>query len=152
MKNYIVFSDIHGDRYSLNKLSKMAVECDGAFFAGDGLSILKDFPAKTFYAVKGNCDMTGESEIIVEIDGVKILLTHGHFYGVKSGYLNLVMRAKEAGVSAVIFGHTHIAEVFTEEGILFINPGSCSYYGAKKTYAVMFIHNQKPSAYINEIN
>ena len=87
----------------------------------------------------------------IEIDGVKILLTHGHRYGVKNGYLNLIMRAKELQVNAVIFGHTHIPEVFTEDGVLFVNPGSCSYYAVKRTYAVMFIYKGKPSAVINEI-
>ena len=39
MKSYIVFSDIHGDRHSFSRLQKITENTDGAFFAGDGISI-----------------------------------------------------------------------------------------------------------------
>lgn len=151
MKNYLIFSDVHGDGYALSKIKALSTDCSGVFFAGDGLGSLGQFGNEEVYTVAGNCDLFGESERIVEIEGVKILLAHGHRYGVKNGYLNLIMRAKELQVNAVIFGHTHIPEVFTEDGVLFINPGSCSYYAVKRTYAVMFIYKGKPSAVINEI-
>ena len=151
MKNFLIFSDIHGDRESLQKIKKYASDCSGVFFAGDGLHGIGEITDKPFYAVRGNCDFFGEEQKVVEIDGVKILLTHGHLYGVKSGYLNILMKAKELGVQVVIFGHTHFAEIFNEDGILFINPGSCSVYASKKTCAFLFISNGKPSAYINDL-
>lgn len=151
MKSYLVFSDIHGDSVAKRKLKAFLSECNGAFFAGDGISQLIGFCDKEWHAVRGNCDYSGEEEKVVEIDGVKILLTHGHLYGVKSGYLNLLMRAKELNAKVVIFGHTHMAEIFEEDGILFLNPGSCSTYATKKTYALLFIQNKKPFAYINDL-
>ncbi len=151
MKSFVVFSDIHGDTLSLLKLKKYTLECDGAFFAGDGINMLENFTQKEWRSVKGNCDFEGEREQFFEVDGVKIFLTHGDLYSVKSGYLRLSLRAKQLGADVVIFGHTHMPECFSDDGILFVNPGTCSVYGLKKTYAVLFISNGKPSAYINEI-
>ena len=151
MKSYVVFSDIHGDVYAKKILQKY-VECsDGAFFAGDGISGLNDFAKKPFYAVKGNCDLIGEEEKIIEIDGVKILLTHGYLYGVKSSYLRLIYRAKELGVNVVIFGHTHLPLIMQEEEVLLLNPGTCSIYGAQKTFINLFISNNNASAIINQL-
>ena len=121
MKSYIVFSDIHGDSDSYYKLNKYISLNDGAFFAGDGLSMFKDSGIKDFYAVKGNCDLYGEREKIVCIDGFKIFLTHGDAYGVKSGYLRILMRAKELECNAVIFGHTHLPFIEEQDGVLLIS-------------------------------
>ena len=151
MKSYVVFSDIHGDEYAKKILQKYVEGSDGAFFAGDGISGLNDFTKKPFYAVKGNCDLIGEEEKIIETDGVKILLTHGHLYGVKSSYLRLIYRAKELGVNVVIFGHTHLPLIMQEEEVLLLNPGSCSIYGAQKTFINLFISNNKASAIINQL-
>ena len=151
MKSYIVFSDIHGDIDSLYKLNKYISLNDGAFFAGDGLAMFKDNSIKNFYGVKGNCDLYGEREKIVCIDGLKIFLTHGDAYSVKSGYLRILMRAKELECNAVIFGHTHLPFIEELGGVLLINPGSCSYYSQVKTYAVLTIKDGKINTYINEL-
>ena len=151
MKSYVVFSDIHGDVYAKKILQEYVKNSDGAFFAGDGLSGLNDFTKKPFYAVMGNCDRVGDEEKIIEVDGVKILLTHGHLYGVKSSYLRLIYKAKELGVDVVIFGHTHQPIIMQEEEILLLNPGSCSIYGAQKTFINLFISNNKASAVINQL-
>lgn len=151
MKSYVVFSDIHGDVYAKKILQEYVKNSDGAFFAGDGLSGLNDFTKKPFYAVMGNCDRVGDEEKIIEVDGVKILLTHGHLYGVKSSYLRLIYKAKEEGVDVVIFGHTHQPIIMQEEEILLLNPGSCSIYGAQKTFINLFISNNKASAVINQL-
>ena len=150
MKNFIVFSDVHGDFSSFEKLLNFASKNDGLFFAGDGNNFFSSIQKnENYFYVKGNCDQTGIDEKIVEIDGVKILLVHGHNQGVKSGYLRLQLYAKQKGVSVVIFGHTHIPFVGEEDGLLMINPGTCSYYGMQKTYACLCISNGKASAYIN---
>ena len=140
MSTYIVFSDIHGDRMSLQKLKKIAERADGVFFAGDGYSMVKELDSSKLYAVGGNCDFKGGAEVIAEIDGVRILLTHGHMYGVKSSLLSLTMRARELDCSVAIFGHTHEPLLSYENGILLINPGASSGYG-RKSYAFMHIEN-----------
>ncbi len=146
-KSFIVFSDIHGDKNSLEMLKSFTAHHDGAFFAGDGISALKNFTDKDFYAVGGNCDFGGSPELIASIGGVRILLTHGHRYGVKTSPLSLTLRAKELNCTVAIYGHTHEPMCAYENGIFLLNPGTCSGYG-RKTYAIMYIENGKFDANI----
>lgn len=149
-KSYLVFSDVHGDKISLMKLKEFAKHNDGVFFAGDGLSGLKNFTDKELYAVGGNCDFGGAPEIITSIDGVRIMLTHGHRYGVKTSLLSLTLRAKEQSCAVAIFGHTHEPLCGYENGVLLLNPGASSGYG-KKTYALLYIEDGKVGAEIHTI-
>lgn len=79
-------------------------------------------------AVSGNCDINSmePSEKILDIEGKKIFLTHGHLYRVKFGVDKLYYRAKELSVDLVVFGHTHVPYNEVIDDILFFNPGSLS--------------------------
>lgn len=147
MKSYLVFSDVHGDVASLLKLKSLADKHDGVLFAGDGLSGLKNFTEKELYAVGGNCDFGGPPEIVTTLDGVRILLTHGHRYGVKTSLLSLSLRARELNCPIAIFGHTHEPFCAYENGVMLLNPGASSGYGAK-TYGVLYVKDGKPDANI----
>lgn len=139
MRTYIVFSDIHSDKHSLSKIKELVAKCDGVFFAGDGYSLAKTLGGE-LYAVGGNCDLGGSPELVAEIEGVRILLTHGHRYGVKSSLLSLTLRAKEFNCSLAIFGHTHMPFCSQENGVFLLNPGACSGFG-RKTYATLTLDN-----------
>jgi hypothetical protein len=93
--------------------------------------------------VLGNCDFAGDYplEVVFPAGGMRILMTHGHYYNVKSGYQRLVYRAEELQADAVIFGHTHIPEYTQINGIWLINPGSISSAGSygKPSFAVVEI-------------
>lgn len=149
-KSYIVFSDIHGDYKNLKKIKTLIEENDGGFFAGDGLSGVLSSSLKNLYWVAGNCDGYGEKERIVEIDGVKILLTHGHLYSVKQGMEKLYFRAKEVGANVVIFGHTHMPTIVQSDEILFLNPGSSSSLSYTPTFIYMCVTNGSVKAFLNE--
>ena len=88
MNTITAFSDSHNMPLP-SRLIDVANESKYVFFLGDGLSSLGDLLChKGFYGVKGNCDAYPfDDEQIVEIDGVKILLTHGDKYHVKRGLL-----------------------------------------------------------------
>lgn len=150
MKKFIVFSDLHGDRRSLQKLLPLIKENDGGFFAGDGASDVIGLGMENLYCVRGNCDGSGQSEMVVEVEGIKILLTHGHEYGVKGGLFRLYYRAKELDVRVVIFGHTHQPLVEEQDGILFLNPGSCSQFCLEKSFIYLCIENSKVHAFLNK--
>lgn len=82
--------------------------------------------------------------------GKKILLCHGHEYGVKSGYLNLQYAAREKGADIVLFGHTH--QVFYDQTsqLAMLNPGSIGeprYYG-KNSYGILIIENGRFYKYL----
>ena len=91
--------------------------------------------------VLGNCDFAGDypPEVVFPAGGMRILMTHGHIYNVKSGYQRLVYRAEELQADAVIFGHTHIPEYTQINGIWLINSGSLSAAGSfgKPSFAIV---------------
>jgi len=127
----VVFSDSHGRLNFALQALRNAGRVDLILHAGDyyhdGLRLAAEtgIPVK---AVRGNCDylVDGLEEEIIELSGRRILLTHGHLAGVKlpSSRGNLLLAARENGVEAVLFGHTHVAVSANEGGILLFNPGS----------------------------
>lgn len=95
-------------------------------------------------AVKGNRDIVFGKDLptsqILEINGTRILLTHGHmgltaywldkFQHMLIGYRlkRYISRLQKAmpGAGVYIFGHSHKSEVIWQENVLFFNPGSVS--------------------------
>lgn len=137
MKTIFAFSDIH-ERQLSPALLAIAQESDFVFFLGDGAARIGDLALhKGFYGVAGNCDFLPlPEETVIETEGLKILLTHGHRYGVKSDLLSLSLRAEELGCRLVFYGHTHIPEVTEHGAVTLVNPGSLSYPAfGQPTYA-----------------
>ena len=152
MKKIVVLSDTHGNFSAIDKLIPIINESDFVFHLGDYDRDInaygKEIKTKV-YSVKGNCDGGGDDEIL-EIDGVKILLTHGDRYSVKSTLYKLFLRAKEVGATAVFFGHTHQPEITEMEGVQMINPG-CMTRFSQNTYCYAVIHQGKLIAKIVEM-
>lgn len=154
MKTVIVLSDSHGRRGVIEKLFPLFAENDYIVHLGDGASDMREvsgrYPEKV-YAVKGNCDFSrGIGELVLEAEGVRMLLCHGHAYGVKSGLSRLVAHAKELGCSVALYGHTHYAAVEEIDGVLCINPGSAGSH-ASPSYCYLVVHGEKVTAKIVEI-
>lgn len=128
MKSLAVFSDTH--HHSLPEAFYEVMESvDYVIFCGDGLSSLMPFAElykDKFVYVKGNCDFStkGPDKVILQIEDVKVLVTHGHLYGVKSNTLNLKFAAEEQGADLVLFGHTHANGVEKDGSVTYINAGS----------------------------
>jgi putative phosphoesterase len=141
----LVVSDTHGYNDNLEKVIKIEEPFDMMYHLGDfedayGVEKL----AKTGVVfVRGNNDYFGEyrDTRIIELEGNRILLTHGHKYRVSMlGYDRLLYAAMEEGANYVIFGHTHRPLLEEESGVTFLNPGSLTYprqEGRKPTYAVL---------------
>ena len=97
--------------------------------------------------VNGNSDpvySACEMEMILELEGYKILLTHGHRYGVKGSNDRLFYRGKEVGADIVVFGHSHIPLTIEEEQMLLLNPGSIGFPRglSKKSYGIVTLGNR----------
>jgi hypothetical protein len=104
--------------------------------------------------VLGNCDTMshGPKEKILELEGKRIYLTHGHLYGVKTGCLNLFYRAKEVEAHLVIYGHTHREAKETIEDTIIFNPGSPSKpRNNRPTLGLVIINEGQIQARIMEI-
>ena len=143
MKTFYAISDTHGNQ-SFDML--LAATKDAAFYAHlgdytrdcDALAAMTD---KRVYGVKGNNDY-GDAyplEEIVSVDGVRILLLHGHTLNVKYSLDKLAYRALECGAKCVLYGHTHIADISWDKGIFIVNPGSFSRF--KPTYVRITVNN-----------
>lgn len=130
----LVVSDSHSALRCMQAWAKclrpQAIIHLGDYYA-DAEALASDWPGCRMIQVPGNCDrhwmLTPEPEVlVVELEGVRIYLTHGHRHGVKTNPYHLVAQAREAGADVALFGHTHEAVLWqTEEGMWVMNPGSC---------------------------
>ena len=141
----LVFSDSHSASRKITDVIEMhSGVCDAVIFLGDGLRdieyVKRKYPDICFFCVSGNCDFsaTAPTETILDFDGIKVLVTHGHKYFVKRGYETVLGYAASRGADAVFFGHTHIpldtCEYVGEKRIHLFNPGSIGNGG---TYGIV---------------
>lgn len=144
-----IVSDTHRDYNAINEAAKAAERTDMLIHLGDNVVDVNELEKKynnRIVSVRGNCDFSPNTplEIIEEVNGVKILVTHGHKYNVKNGLLQLKYRAEELGANIALFGHTHASAIVYEDGIWLINPGSASLpRDRKKSIAIIEIKDGK---------
>ncbi|NPA85023.1 MAG: metallophosphoesterase [Crenarchaeota archaeon] len=75
-------------------------------------------------AVKGNMDyLPLPAEAVVDIEGVRALLIHGHQVRPRGNLRALAEIAVERGARVAIHGHLH-KPLIAREGVLHLNPGS----------------------------
>ena len=133
MTLFLAFSDTHGDLTLVERVLAQYPQADGVLHLGDytrdAQRLAQRHPDLPVHAVCGNCDIGVdamqfplERELVVE--GKRLLLTHGHRYGVKSGYGRLAARAAAGAFDLALFGHTHIAADVQVQGVHLLNPGS----------------------------
>lgn len=148
MKKLLVISDTHGNRADLRLLLQKMQAADFVFHLGDGAADMlefKDILGGKLISVSGNCDFFSplDSQIITEIEGVKILCCHGHKYRIKFGLERLKNAAIELGLAAVFYGHTHRAAVDVIDGMHFINPGALALGQLRKSYCDIIINDSE---------
>jgi putative phosphoesterase len=153
----LVLSDSHGhiERLSLavEQANPAAVLHLGNHI-GDARKLREKYPDAEFYMVKGNCDIdaAGEKELVFTLEGVKILMAHGHTYKVKSGLTAFAFRAREADADIALYGHTHKAMVEQAHGIWFMNPGQMERHDAiRASYGVVDIDSGNISMELKEL-
>ncbi len=131
----IVVSDSHGNVDELSRIVLMNGSADIVVFCGDGYrdiqSVRGMYPDKMYVAVKGNNDWYCNEPYLQEIKvcGKKIIITHGHTYGVKEGYYRIASYAHSVNADIALFGHTHSQYLDYDGRVLLMNPGSIGYKG-----------------------
>ncbi len=153
MKTLIAFSDIHYSPVP-EKIKSVAEESDYVVFLGDGCINLGDMLLmKKLTAVKGNCDdVPFPREEVLQVEGVKIFVTHGDRYSVKNDLLHLSLKAKELGANLCLYGHTHNAVIEEFDGVTFVNPGAVqSPFSRAPSYAYIVINKGSVTAKIVDI-
>ena len=127
-----ILSDTHGAIDVVDTVFAMAPDAELWLYAGDVVGDAQDLAtiAQTDVRfVPGNCDWPNPNTpetIVVEAAGHRILLTHGHVYGVQYGTRFLVEAAAEANCDIAVYGHTHVAEYTPGTPITVLNPGSAA--------------------------
>ena len=106
MERIAVFSDTHGNVERMVKALNQIGQADRVFHLGDNIRDairLSDQIKIPVTSVIGNCDFgsAGPAEETVRICGRKLLLLHGHKYGVKYGLDRLSYYAEECEADAV---------------------------------------------------
>ena len=142
---YLIISDTHNNTYYLNRVLDKVGNLDGLFHLGDFDGHECDIQAMVecdTYMVGGNNDFFCglERELLVEIGGYRIFMTHGHRYGVGYGQDRILEVGKDLAANIVMFGHTHKPLITQKEGLYLINPGSISQprqEGRIPTYIIM---------------
>ncbi|MGE5396129.1 MAG: YfcE family phosphodiesterase [Chitinophagales bacterium] len=142
----VATGDTHGQLEKIKKEIKLLPGIDLLLHTGDhyrdGMTLGSQLQLK-YHIVSGNCDSNEKvaREVILTLEGIKILLTHGHLQRVKLTMNNLYFRAREIGAGLVIFGHTHVPYLEKTGDTWFLNPGSPSYprAGTKASYGLVEI-------------
>ena len=108
----------------------------------DAQALQERFPAIPMDTVPGNCDWGcfDAPERLLELDGVRVLMMHGHTRSVKSSPLSAQYAAREYGADVLLFGHTHCPLVDYDGTLYTMNPGAVGDY-RRPTYGVLTIEN-----------
>jgi hypothetical protein len=142
-----VVSDTHGNYKEFLRLIESQEKFDMLFHLGDYVDDaekLKKILSVPTIIVKGNGDYWSNynEDEVIEIEGKKILLTHGHKYNVRFNYTNLYYRGLELEADLVLFGHTHVPINIKENNLIIMNPGSPSLprsHDRKRTFGIIEI-------------
>ena len=143
----LIVSDTHKAHVPLEQVLEREKPIDMLIHLGDvegGADYIEALADCPVHIVAGNNDFFSElpREIVVTIGDYRILMTHGHYYGVSVETSMLKEEALARGCNVALYGHTHRPDLEIESEITVLNPGSLSYprqNGRKPSYAIMEI-------------
>ena len=128
----LIVSDTHRRHGYLMEALERVQPIDLLIHLGDAegeeeeIALLAECPVEI---VLGNNDFFSDlpREKAVQLGRYRVLLTHGHYYGVNMGLSMIRKEAAAGNYDIVMFGHTHRPVIAEENGIIALNPGSISY-------------------------
>lgn len=134
----LVLSDSHSAMRFMcscvEKIKPQAIVHLGDYY-DDGETLKELYPHIPLHQVPGNCDVYRcppgvHTRLCYDVCGVRLFMTHGHKYGVKTSTAMMLAEARAMHAQAALYGHTHVAECYREEtGMWVLNPGSSGYGG-----------------------
>ena len=146
----LLVSDTHGRNYYLEEaleVEKPDFLCHMGDVEGseDYIRMIAKCPLAM---VSGNNDFWTDlnPEVVLELHGFRIFITHGHRYSPHSGTDRLKSAGRKNRADIVLFGHTHRPTLEIEEDVIVANPGSLTYprqEGRKPSYMVLHLERGK---------
>lgn len=143
-----VMSDTHGSLLYFEKALDILSECDVILHGGDVLYhgprndipegynpkglISKINDIHNIIIARGNCDADVDQMVIdhpiqspyvmSQFGEVRIIMTHGYIESKDE----VIQKAKNMGADILVLGHTHVKELYCDENLIVLNPGSTS--------------------------
>jgi len=155
----LVFSDSHGSKSNMNTAIQTHPDINYIIHLGDWGTDIDDIANETssyiIEVVQGNCDIrdTYPNAKVLQLEGKRIFLTHGHIYGVKNSLISLIAKGLKEQADVVLFGHTHLPLIDLKNNMLLVNPGSISLMrGQNASYAILDISIDGINAKIYRMN
>lgn len=89
-------------------------------------NVLLLYPSIPYERVAGNNDFSTvyPYEKMLNLNGKKVFICHGHTKRVKFGTQEIVDFCKKQNVDLCLFGHTHFAVNTYDDGLYILNPGA----------------------------
>ena len=151
----LIVSDTHGREDNLEKVLEKESPIDAMVHLGDVegsedyIRILTDAPV---YMVAGNNDFYTDlpGQAVIDLDGYRAFITHGHGYHVSYSPNRLVAEALHRNAQIAMYGHTHVPYIEIGDDVTILNPGSISYPrqpGRKPTFLIMEIDEEGQAHY-----
>ena len=114
--------------FVIPKLGKANIKTHVVFGNNDGDRFLIAEKAKDFPQIKIHGEYIGDEDYLLQIDGVRIGVTHYPFYA--------KTMAKTGWYDAVFYGHSHTAYKQKYGNCLLLNPGSVAGLEQQPGYAI----------------
>lgn len=146
----LVVSDTHGRDGNFDKVLRRVKPVDALIHCGDvegREGYIASRAGCPTYMVAGNNDFFTELERELEVDlgGHRLLIAHGHNYGVALDPVRIIDEADARKKDIVLFGHTHRPAIVYRGAVTAVNPGSLSFprqEGRRPSYAIMEIDHR----------
>lgn len=141
----LIVSDTHRNEDNLievlerEKTPDLLIHCGDVEGAEDEIEHYAG--CKTVF-VAGNNDFFSRlpREMELQVEGMKVWVTHGHNYYVNTNPEYIRKEARIRNMDIVLYGHTHRPVIEKKEDLIVINPGSLTYprqEGRRPSYAVL---------------
>jgi uncharacterized protein len=125
----LIVSDTHGrDQYLLEAFERVS-PIDLLIHLGDlegSEDYIRSIISCPMELISGNNDFFNglPKEKLIQIGKYRVMLTHGHRYGVNYSTNGILELARNNNADIVMFGHTHVPMIDLSNSIWAINPGS----------------------------
>ena len=101
-------------------------------------------------AIRGNIDVSGPCADLPATEAIEL---NGRLVYMLHSLTDLDLHPRAAGIAVVISGHSHKASLHSQDGVLYLNPGSAGprRFRLPVTLAYLYLRDALPSAEIFEI-